>query len=52
VFAGPIPNLVKLPIGPAVAIAAIAIPLLEELLILAFQVVLQDDAMDVCTLVP
>jgi hypothetical protein len=52
VFASPVPNLVKLPIWPAITVVAIAIPFLEELLIFAFQVVLQDHAMDVCAFVP
>ena len=40
-------DLVELAIGSAVAVVAIAIPLLQELLILGLELVLQDDAVDV-----
>jgi hypothetical protein len=47
VLPGPVLNLQRVAIGSAVAVVTIAIALLQELLILAFQVVLEDDAVDV-----
>jgi hypothetical protein len=46
----PGPDLVDVPIGPSVAILPVAIPFLQELLILPLQLVVQEDAVDVCTL--
>ena len=43
----PVLDLQRIAIGSTVAIVTIAIALLQELLILAFQVVLEDDAVDV-----
>jgi hypothetical protein len=43
----PVLDLQRIAIGSAVAVVTIAIALLQELLILAFQVVLEDDAVDV-----
>jgi hypothetical protein len=51
VLDGPRSNLLDLAIGASIAVVAIAIPLLEELLILGLELVLQDDAMDVGALV-
>jgi hypothetical protein len=47
----PVLDLPRTAIGPAIAVVTIAIALLQELLILAFQVVLEDDAVDVRALV-
>jgi hypothetical protein len=43
----PVLNLQRIAVGPAIAVVTIAIPFLKELLILAFQVVLEDDAVDI-----
>ena len=40
-------NLVEVAIRPAIAVVAVAIPFLEELLIVGLQLVLEDDAVDV-----
>ncbi len=47
VISCPVLDLQRIAIGSAVAVVTIAIALLQELLILAFQVVLEDDAVDV-----
>ena len=47
----PILDLQRIAVRPAIAVVTIAIPLLQELLILALQVVLEDDAVDVRALV-
>ena len=47
VLPGPVLNLQRVTVGSAIAVVTIAIALLQELLILAFQVVLEDDAVDV-----
>ena len=41
-------DLQRVAVGPAVAVVAVAVPLLQELLILGLQLVLQDHAVDVC----
>ena len=51
VLQGPGSDLFKLAIWAAVTVALIAIPLLEKLLILGFELVLQQDAVDVRALV-
>ena len=43
----PILDLQRIAVGSPIAVVTIAIALLQELLILAFQVVLEDDAVDV-----
>lgn len=43
----PVLNLQRVPVRPAIAVVAVAIALLQELLVLRFQLVLEDDAMDV-----
>jgi len=45
----PFPNLIGRPIGPTVAVPFLAIALLEETLIVAFQLVVEDDPPDVTT---
>jgi hypothetical protein len=47
VLSCPVLNLQRIAIGSAIAVVTIAVALLQELLILAFQVVLEDDAVDV-----
>jgi hypothetical protein len=47
VLSRPVLDLERIAVGPAIAVVTIAIPFLQELLILAFQVVLEDDAVDV-----
>jgi len=47
VLPGPVLNLQRVTVGSAIAVVTIAIALLQELLILAFQVVLEDDAVGV-----
>ena len=47
VFPRPVLNLQRTPVRPAIAVVAIAIALLQELLVLGFQLVLEDDAVDV-----
>ena len=46
VFDGPAMNLVGTPIGSAVPVRATPIPLLQELLVVALQLVVEDDAAD------
>ena len=48
VLARPALDLQRVAVGPAVAVVAVAVPLLQELLVLGLQLVLQDDAVDVC----
>ena len=43
-------HLFDVAIGPSVAVLVVAIPFLQELLILPLQLVVQEDAVDVCTL--
>jgi hypothetical protein len=43
----PVLDLQRISVGPAIAVVTIAIALLQELLILAFQIILEDDAVDV-----
>ena len=43
----PVLDLQRIAVRPAVAVVAVSIALLQELLILALQVVLEDDAVDV-----
>ena len=45
----PFPNLVGRAIGPAVAVPLLAIALLQEALIVALQLVVEDDAPDMAT---
>ena len=47
VLARPLLDLQRIAVGSAIAVVTIAIALLQELLILAFQVVLEDDAVDI-----
>jgi hypothetical protein len=47
VLSCPVLDLQRIAVRPAIAVVTIAIPFLQELLILAFQVVLEDDAVDV-----
>ena len=47
VLARPVADLGLFPVGPAVAIGAIAVVLLQELLVRALQILLEDDAPDV-----
>ena len=47
VFPCPVLDLQRIAIRLAIAVVTITIALLQELLILAFQVVLEDDAVDV-----
>src|SRR5207237_9227427 len=37
--------------GSAVAVRAVAVPLLEELLVVTFELVIEDDALDACTVI-
>jgi len=46
----PASDLVDVAIGSSVAILVVAIPFLQELLVLPLQLVVQEDAVDVCTL--
>ena len=46
---GPLPNLVGRPVGSPVTISPMTIPLLEEALILALELVVEDHAPDVAT---
>jgi hypothetical protein len=47
----PVLDLQRVAVRPAIAVVTIAVALLQELLILAFQVVLEDDAVNVRPLV-
>ena len=47
VFARPVADLVLVAIRPAVAVGAVSVVFLQELLVLALQVLLEDDAPDV-----
>ena len=51
VLSRPVLNFKRIAIRPAIAVVTIAIPFLEELLILALQIVLEDDAVDARSLV-
>jgi hypothetical protein len=51
VLSRPVLDLQRIAVGPAIAVVTIAIPLLQELLIFALQVVLEDDAVDARSLV-
>ena len=51
VLQGPGPDLVDVAIRAAIAVIALAVPLLKEFLIVRLEFVLQDDAMDVRALV-
>jgi hypothetical protein len=46
VLVRPFLNLVLRPVGPAVAVRTIAIPLLEEALVITLQLVIEDDPID------
>ena len=48
---GPVLDLQRVAVRPAIAVVTIAIALLQEFLVLRLQVVLEDDAVDVCALV-
>ena len=48
----PFLNFQRVPPWPAVAVVAVSVPLLQELLILGFELVLENDAMDVRALLP
>jgi hypothetical protein len=47
VLACPVLDLQRIAVGPAVAVVAVAVPLLQKLLVLGLQLVLEGDAMDV-----
>jgi hypothetical protein len=51
VLTRPIDDLVQAAVWAAVAVVAVAIAVLEELLVLALEVILEDDAVDVSALV-
>src|SRR5688500_50002 len=51
VLACPFPDLAIAPSGPSVAVRAVAVSLLQEPLILALQLVIEDDSFDPCSLV-
>ena len=52
VFDGPSVDLVGTPIWPAVAVGATTIALLKKLLVVALQLVVEDDAADDCVVLP